>query len=532
MGSKPHDFLRRLRLPRMILGSSGILYAVRDLFTTALAAGAVNGTASEPGPGTRVVTDTNSKLSIASGALDFATGGAGAGDPGLWYAAITTVKGNVVIADLTPANAASSGAAGWDTAQAGAIQDGIQFIATNVLNVLAAGVSLNVGAFTAATLYTVIVGQRAAGFWFWIKGGAEYPTFRLVWVSATGAPGALYPAVGATGIASIFTADNVRVPLTTYIPQPLAYDTFTRVNGALGSTETTGPDAQALTALAWAFSTGIWTISTNAAIATPVIGADVIVNGAFAADSDWTKGAGWAIGSGTANATLASSDLSQTVAPLTVGLWYQISYTLSARTAGTVAAQVGGFNLNAHSLNATYTETSLARSTAFLMRGAGLTASIDNVTAKPLVIAELFASVQTSTADVIADVNITLEGALSGKQAGLVLNLDSVSNPQNFILVYLDGRSALTLTRCVAGVYLDIINLAITYSAGAKLRVIREGTKVRIFYNNAAFSTVQTVPASSAVLHGLFSTSPLSSLDAFTLWSRGTNGEYSALEGL
>src|SRR3972149_8255471 len=42
-----------------------------DQFTTDRAAGAVNGTSAEPTGGTRTVTDTESKLSISSGLLQF-----------------------------------------------------------------------------------------------------------------------------------------------------------------------------------------------------------------------------------------------------------------------------------------------------------------------------------------------------------------------------------------------------------------------------------------------------------------------------
>src|SRR3990167_5136885 len=64
-----------------------IYYLLRDIFNDNRSAGAVNGTLINPG--TRTVTDTNSKLSIAGGVLDFATGGAGTGNPGLWYDAQT-----------------------------------------------------------------------------------------------------------------------------------------------------------------------------------------------------------------------------------------------------------------------------------------------------------------------------------------------------------------------------------------------------------------------------------------------------------
>ena len=297
---------------------------------------------------------------------------------------------------------------------------------------------------------------------------------------------------------------------------------------ALGNTEAVGPDSQVLTPLAWTGST--WAVVANKAVNTPVLGADVIVNGAFAADSDWTKGSNWAIAAGVATGTLATSDLTAAVAPLTVGSWYQVAYTLSAFAAGTVQAVVGGIAFPTHAANATYTETGRAGTTAFKFTGAGFTGSLDNVSAKLLVTAELFSSVAVSTADVLADVAVTLSAALGGLQAGLVVNLDSTSNPQNFILCYLDGRGNCVLEECVAGVTTIKFTTAITYSAGAVLRVVRSGTDCRVFYNNAAVGTVQTMSVLTATSHGLFSTSALNSLDGFTIWPRGTGNEYATLD--
>src|SRR6185295_14296885 len=141
-------------------------------------------------------------------------------------------------------------------------------------------------------------------------------------------------------------------PNNLYIPQPLAYDTFTRANGALGNTETSGPDSQVLTALAWAFSGSVWNVASNLAVGTPTFGADVIVNGTFAADANWNKGAGWAIAIGTANATTASSDLAAAVAPLTVGTWYRVIYTVSGFAAGTIQCVLGGTSLPTENSNA------------------------------------------------------------------------------------------------------------------------------------------------------------------------------------
>jgi hypothetical protein len=517
----------------LLLFGGDIAYALRDLFTAALAAGSVNGTTAEPTGQTRTVTDTNNKLSITSGVLNFATGGAGAGDPGLWYPAQTTVLGTVLLGNITPGSTSPAGSIGWDTAAAGIIQDCLSLITGSVLQAVAAGTGVSVGTFTNGSTYTIIIIPRANGFWFLIKGGSEYPTTKMVWLNTVGAAGSWLAAVGvSTGTIGIFTVDNMRVPQSLYIPSPLAYDTFTRANGALGSTEATGPDGQNLSALAWAFTTGIWTISTNAAIATPVSGAETIVNGSFGSDTAWTKGAGWAIASGTANATTASSDLSQTTPPLTVGVWYNSIYTISGFAAGTVQAVIGGVAMPTHGSNSGFSEIALAGTTDFLMRGAGFTGSLDNISVKPLPLADLFSSVQVSTADVIADVGLTIGSATTGgKPVGLVLNLDSTSNPQNFILCYHDGKGNIVLQECVAGTYgAAKFTTAVTYSAGAVLRVIRDGTSCRVFYNNAAVSTVQTMTANTNTKHGLFSTHSANSMDGFTLWNRGVDGSYSTLD--
>ena len=47
-----------------------VRYQFRDLFTTDRAAGAVNGSVAEPGPGTRTVADTGGQITIGGGALN------------------------------------------------------------------------------------------------------------------------------------------------------------------------------------------------------------------------------------------------------------------------------------------------------------------------------------------------------------------------------------------------------------------------------------------------------------------------------
>lgn len=111
-------------------------------------------------------------------------------------------------------------------------------------------------------------------------------------------------------------------------------------------------------------------------------GTDVIVNGVFAADTDWTKGAGWTIADGIATATGAiSTTLTQTAAPLTSAKVYRVTYTVLTCTAGTITATCGTQAGTARSVSGTFTENILANGTAFEFATAGFTGTIDNVSA-------------------------------------------------------------------------------------------------------------------------------------------------------
>lgn len=86
-------------------------------------------------------------------------------------------------------------------------------------------------------------------------------------------------------------------------------------------------------------------------------GVNLVTNGDFAADSDWTKGTGWTISGGTASKSAGSaSDLEQNQA-VTNGTSYQIKFTVSGRTAGTVFVRVAGTAGVSRSTNAAFVET-------------------------------------------------------------------------------------------------------------------------------------------------------------------------------
>jgi hypothetical protein len=115
------------------------------------------------------------------------------------------------------------------------------------------------------------------------------------------------------------------------------------------------------------------------------LGGDLITNGTFAADSDWTKGANWTIGSGVATKTGgAANNLTQTISS-TAGLWYRITMDVT-RTAGTLTVSLGTSGTTyAMSASGSYTFYILAGSSTQTLTLAGdssFAGTVDNVTAK------------------------------------------------------------------------------------------------------------------------------------------------------
>jgi hypothetical protein len=118
------------------------------------------------------------------------------------------------------------------------------------------------------------------------------------------------------------------------------------------------------------------------------LGSELIVNGDFATDSDWTKGTGWIINDGKAINTGGAnfSDLTQNNTNVTIGKTYKITYTISDYTSGSIKFimnnnSAAGVERNA---NGTYTDyiSALSQGYSFRTQGSGFIGKIDNVSVK------------------------------------------------------------------------------------------------------------------------------------------------------
>lgn len=113
-------------------------------------------------------------------------------------------------------------------------------------------------------------------------------------------------------------------------------------------------------------------------------GANVVVNGGFDADTNWTKGAGWTITGGKAVATATTGALTASVAPLVSGTMYRVTFTCTV-TSGTFRVNLGTTIADTISASGTYTIYGTANNTGFSLTGvSAFTGNIDNVTVEPL----------------------------------------------------------------------------------------------------------------------------------------------------
>lgn len=114
-----------------------------------------------------------------------------------------------------------------------------------------------------------------------------------------------------------------------------------------------------------------------------VVASDLAVNGTFDADTDWTKGTGWAIATGVATATASSATMVQTTSALTIGETYTVNYEIKSRSSGTVAVSDGdAANDDPQSTVGWHSVTFVATGDTLTVTAAGFTGSIDNVSCR------------------------------------------------------------------------------------------------------------------------------------------------------
>jgi len=248
-------------------------YLVNDTFTTGRAAGAVNGTDAEPGPGRRTVVDTNSKLSLSGGNAVFATGGVGNGDPSIRYAGQNRVGGRLLTAELIYDSAVGF-SAGFDTDTSGGLNAANLNASSTNLRAMADGVSVVVGAIVLGATYKLCVVLRESGAYYFVKGGT-FTNWTLVWINGGNITSIVYPALAANSASNNWRGTYIRVPSARWLPTPLLSDGFSAwgTSDGLGHAEgIAGGLGSGGGGLAWTQAVGSWGASGGVASASALSG--------------------------------------------------------------------------------------------------------------------------------------------------------------------------------------------------------------------------------------------------------------------
>jgi len=135
----------------------------------------------------------------------------------------------------------------------------------------------------------------------------------------------------------------------------------------------------------WGFGDGVsdgTTVYDNVSVK-QVLYPNLVTNGTFDTDSDWTKGTGWSIGSGVASASSATGTLQQ-AGVATANKWYRIQFYISAYTSGTVTPNIGGVSGASYNSTGWKSEILRANGTPVNFLTSTFTGSIDNVSVQEL----------------------------------------------------------------------------------------------------------------------------------------------------
>lgn len=171
--------------------------------------------------------------------------------------------------------------------------------------------------------------------------------------------------------------------------------------------------------------------------------------------------------------------------------------------------------------SATGAERVIARSSAF----GAITAYIDDVSVLDAAQNTLFSVMETGNTHVTVRAGLTLKNIDEVEAPhGVVVNLDSTTNPQNFVVAYLDNASGIltniVLEKCVGGTYTTLQTVAVTYSGGRLLELRRlAGTNTyQIWYHGSQIGVDETVADAGIIgntKHGLFGTGGGNTVDSF-----------------
>lgn len=241
------------------------------------------------------------------------------------------------------------------------------------------------------------------------------------------------------------------------------------------------------------FNTDYGIALVNVTSFTQSLGAERAVNGSFAADTDWNKGAGWAIGAGVASATLSSAALSNTsAADAVINTMYECLVTVSGFVTGSVSmfSDLTGTGAASNPISADGARSFLIRSGSASPGKLGFSASaftgnLDNVSVKAVTMNDQ----QTAPADGVYDFEYTLPASpVAGQRIEIRYRITDTLNYWVAAVIRNAGNTDwdFNLNSVSAGVSTNRISVT-TIGATKRIQVRAIGT----LHNCYTFSTTE-----------------------------------------
>ena len=274
-----------------------------------------------------------------------------------------------------------------------------------------------------------------------------------------------------------------------------------------------------------------WAIVGGKAVNTPTVGAEMVTDGNMEAAgvTSWVSSGSPTTkeksttqkhgGAQSLHIITAGNGVGARTSALTTStnVWYRVS--------GWVYAVAGGKATFGHSITANLSLSSTAASwvqktlTRWELAGGTRYARClvdtaegyyDDVSFAPITRATMFAAANDSTADGIAKAGWIIP---EGVQAGVALNIDDTSNPQNFVLCFVNrvesSGATIYLVKCVGGTLSEVYTGSITYGAGKVIELRKSGNTYKVYYDDVQIGADQTISDAGIVSnkkHALFST--------------------------
>lgn len=120
--------------------------------------------------------------------------------------------------------------------------------------------------------------------------------------------------------------------------------------------------------------------------------------------------------------------------------------------------------------------------------------------------------------------NVFIE-AVATRSAGTSGIIARYTNSSNYIKCVHNGTN-LQVIEVVNGTPNTLINAAATYGATNRMMLSLNGTKVRVYYNEALIGSEATTAVTTGNNHGLFTDDTGATFDNFVTWAKGTSTEY------